>query len=682
MKDIRKVTLIISTVLVLCALQVEARTIYVPSGGSIDDSLDIASPGDTVLVGKGIFYDRITWPVTDGIVLISEFGPDSTTIDGSNSGRVLYFNQSNITNATKVDGFTITNGYSSYGGGGIRMRYGAEPTIVNNVIKGNVCVYYGAGILVTDSDPVIKENIIENNQVACTSPDTIHYGGGIYCYNSGALIENNTIKGNKIEEHGKGGGITIRESYTKVKNNRIKEDTSISYIGGGIYLYNSADTIIDNVIINNMGNGINAMNSDLCVVKNNRIVSNTAELGGGIYLIDSDADIIGNSIIANFADDDEGGKGGGMYISSCSPLIEDNVIARNIAEEGSSGDGSGGGIFANIVTDILIKRNTIVLNHAEGSSGMGGGMRLNLSQAVVGTTFADRNNIYHNFAADGSNIRSGLFSTCNATHNYWGTSDSAKIDSTLVYVNWYPFETLPLPVEQTISDTGFYSFGEMEMKFSSLTFGRDSIVDVTIYGDSISPHCTGPKHIDKFFDIQGSLTFNADFIFYYTNDEFSTSTITHEDSIDAYRYNGASWLIYSSTVDILENTVTVNSSVFSEWMLADDVSGLGVDESANNKIMRNKLAAYPNPFSTRTTIDIRLQTTDQNQRSSVSGLQSSVCIYDITGRLVRTLPITDNRLPITKVYWNGRDIGGNEVKSGIYFLKVKGYKPLKIIKLR
>ncbi|MCK4256656.1 hypothetical protein KAX35_07190, partial [candidate division WOR-3 bacterium] len=57
-------------------------------------------------------------------------------------------------------------------------------------------------------------------------------------------------------------------------------------------------------------------------------------------------------------------------------------------------------------------------------------------------------------------------------------------------------------------------------------------------------------------------------------------------------------------------------------------------------------------------------------------------IYDITGRLVRILPITDNRLPITKVYWDGRDIGGNEVKSGIYFLKVKGYKPLKIVKVR
>ncbi|MCK4257003.1 right-handed parallel beta-helix repeat-containing protein, partial [candidate division WOR-3 bacterium] len=538
MKDIRKVTLIISTVLVLCALQVEARTIYVPSGGSIDDSLDIASPGDTVLVGKGIFYDRITWPVTDGIVLISEFGPDSTTIDGSNSGRVLYFNQSNITNATKVDGFTITNGYSSYGGGGIRMRYGAEPTIVNNVIKGNVCVYYGAGILVTDSDPVIKENIIENNQVTSISPDTIHYGGGICCINSGALIENNTIRGNKIEEHGKGGGITLRESHTKVKNNRIEEDTSISYAGGGIYLYNTADTIIGNIITSNMGSGISAKLSDACLIEENRIIFNIAEKGGGIYLTGSDAEIIKNCIISNIANESIGGCGGGIYISSCSPLIEDNVISRNIAESGSSDNGQGGGILiSSSTTDILIKRNTIVLNTAEGNSGSGGGIRLTGGSATVGTNFADRNNIYHNFAEYGSNLCIGLFAFCNATHNYWGTSDTSKISPTIggaIVADWEPVEYLPLPVEQTILDTGFYSFGEMEMKFSSLTLGRDSIVNVTIYGDSTSPHCTGPKHIDKFFDIQGSLTFNADFIFYYTNDEFNASTITYEDSIDAY----------------------------------------------------------------------------------------------------------------------------------------------------
>jgi len=53
---------------------------------------------------------------------------------------------------------------------------------------------------------------------------------------------------------------------------------------------------------------------------------------------------------------------------------------------------------------------------------------------------------------------------------------------------------------------------------------------------------------------------------------------------------------------------------------------------------------YLYPDKSRISIDIRLQTTDKNQRSSVSGLWSSVCIYDISGRLVKKFTIYDLRI--------------------------------------
>ncbi len=650
----------------LVTIKGEARTIYVPQGSSIEDSLNVALSGDTLLVGPGTFYEHITWPTIDGITLLSQYGIDSTTIDGSSTGRVLRFNSANITNATKIKGFTIANGYKWYGGGGIRIQNGAAPTIVDNLIRDNECRYYGAGILVEDSNPMIIENIIENNHVTCASPDTTHYGAGIYCYNSSALIENNTIKGNRIEEYGKGAGIALRQSITIVRNNRIEADTSVSLIGGGVYLYSSTDTIIGNVVTENMGNGVNATNSDLCIIKDNRIEFNIGKMGGGIYLSGSDADISGNSIIANIADDNGGGKGGGVYILSCSPIIEDNVISRNIAEAGLSGDGSGGGIFANSATDVVITRNTIVLNHAEGVSSMGGAIRLNLSSAAVGTTFAYRNNIYHNFATDGSNIRIGLFSSCNATHNYWGTSDSTKISATIVYADWYPFEYLPLTVEKVVSDTGFYTFGEVEINFSSLTRGRDSIVQATIYADSVSTHCAGTRCIAKFFDLQGSLTFDGCFRFYYTDSEFTASTISSEDSIDAYRHNGVLWLVYPGTVDTAENTVTVTSSEFSEWMLAEDASGLGIEEREHAEIMDHRLVVYPNPFWEK--MEVKIHTGNGDRIPEIL-----LYIYDLSGRLVGKPE---------KYIWDGRDMNGNEIKSGIYFLRAKGYKPVKLIKLK
>ena len=70
------------------------------------------------------------------------------------------------------------------------------------------------------------------------------------------------------------------------------------------------------------------------------------------------------------------------------------------------------------------------------------------------------------------------------------------------------------------------------------------------------------------------------------------------------------------------------------------------------------LEVYPNPFHART---------------KIYGTNAQVGIYSLSGRLVGR---TNNSI------WNGRDSDGKEVQSGIYFLKAKGYNPVKIMKLR
>lgn len=57
----------------------------------------------------------------------------------------------------------------------------------------------------------------------------------------------------------------------------------------------------------------------------------------------------------------------------------------------------------------------------------------------------------------------------------------------------------------------------------------------------------------------------------------------------------------------------------------------------------------------------------------VIGFSGEAGIYDLSGKLVGNAE--NDR-------WDGRDIEGNEVQSGIYFLKLKGYKPVKVVKLR
>ncbi len=53
-----------------------------------------------------------------------------------------------------------------------------------------------------------------------------------------------------------------------------------------------------------------------------------------------------------------------------------------------------------------------------------------------------------------------------------------------------------------------------------------------------------------------------------------------------------------------------------------------------------------------------------------NSLTPQLQIYDLSGRLVKSLPITDYRLPITEVTWDGTDDFNREVKNGVYFCKL------------
>ncbi|MBD3290774.1 T9SS type A sorting domain-containing protein [candidate division KSB1 bacterium] len=106
------------------------------------------------------------------------------------------------------------------------------------------------------------------------------------------------------------------------------------------------------------------------------------------------------------------------------------------------------------------------------------------------------------------------------------------------------------------------------------------------------------------------------------------------------------------------------------YMLAFDgkiyrfkAGGTGVMDSKN--IMKPALVRlaqnYPNPFNSNTTITYHLE---KNTNVVLE-------IYDILGRLIRTL-VQGHQLRGEKiVVWDGRDIQNKNVQSGIYFYKLK-----------
>jgi hypothetical protein len=96
--------------LLLLPVEPSASTLLVPDTYShIQLALNAASTGDTVLVSPGTYYERLIWPSTEGIKMLSRQGAEATIIDGGarESACGIY---TGVDTTTIIRGFTFTNG--------------------------------------------------------------------------------------------------------------------------------------------------------------------------------------------------------------------------------------------------------------------------------------------------------------------------------------------------------------------------------------------------------------------------------------------------------------------------------------------------------------------------------------------------------------------------------------------
>jgi hypothetical protein len=71
--------------------------------------------------------------------------------------------------------------------------------------------------------------------------------------------------------------------------------------------------------------------------------------------------------------------------------------------------------------------------------------------------------------------------------------------------------------------------------------------------------------------------------------------------------------------------------------------------------------AYPNPFSSRTSIEI----------TSDGDAPVSVDVFDVSGRRVRTLMVASAGARTRTLHFDGRDDHGQPVASGLYFCRIQ-----------
>jgi hypothetical protein len=372
----------------LLTASLSADVINVPQDQtSIQDGINTAVNGDTVLVAEGTYVENISF-MGKAITVASHYLVDddtshisNTIIDGSepanaDSGSVVYFISGEDTNSVLL-GFTITHGtgtvtmfisqstnYPFRGGGGI-LCYNSGARILYNKIKYNNNPHYencgGGGIAGYPLDSSVHL-VIENNEISYNSVNGgATYGGAI------SLVCNATIKDNEISHNTSTGDnyafgavdCWSDENIQRkvlIQNNRVVYNKAIGEnqaLAGGINLEGGmSGTIIGNeVAYNELTYG--------------EQISGQA-LGAGIYLLINTAKSIidRNTIYLNKINGVRG-YGGGItfYNSENNSLITNNLIYENSAS-------FGGGIHTRD-TDLILINNTIVNNSAEEGGGLG-----------------------------------------------------------------------------------------------------------------------------------------------------------------------------------------------------------------------------------------------------------------------------------------------------------------------
>ena len=276
--------LLAATLLVAAAAAASAHTIHVDHAGggdylTIQEGIDAAAYGDTVLVALGTYYEHLYMgPTADGVALLSETGPESTIIDNEGLSYYSVIHCENVGPDMRIEGFTITGGDSYYWGGGIRAD-NADVRIVSCTIRDcRALLIQGGGIGSTDSSIEVSGCWIEGNRAGD--------GGGISVWGGEAIIKESTIIGNAADSFAgnqSGGGIYISCNHAEITDNRIEGNYAL--IGGGIQVWGGGSmTILDNRIIGNTsgyeGGGI-ALYRATCSVSGNVIAGNQANTWGG-----------------------------------------------------------------------------------------------------------------------------------------------------------------------------------------------------------------------------------------------------------------------------------------------------------------------------------------------------------------------------------------------------------------
>ena len=274
------------SIMLFCVSTIEAyaqQTIHVPADQStIQAAIDAASDGDTILVASGTYYEHLDFS-SKAITLISASGANTTILDGSLTGTVVFLGTPTGKAPAVLNGFTVQNG---------------EAEATHPPYPG---VDYGGGVVILGSADLLNSTVENNNscnvEIVAGGDVTVHgnhvlrsifsgeSGGGCHTNPFGISVHDGPndnlhpihIDGNLVEIN-QDDGIELDSVFEPVfiTHNLIRNNNGAFLLGTmGIRLSGAANSVIaDNVVTGNSGAGLLSQTTASMTVVNNTFYAN------------------------------------------------------------------------------------------------------------------------------------------------------------------------------------------------------------------------------------------------------------------------------------------------------------------------------------------------------------------------------------------------------------------------
>jgi parallel beta-helix repeat protein len=361
------------------------NTLYVGGSGpgnysTIQSAIDAATPGDTVFVYHGIYYEDIVID-KDNIDLIGE-NKYTTIIDESLTGVEIPDNCDN----NFVGNFTIQNTVDS----GIDV-WSNNNFISNNILSNGmnygITVNYNSRLNHISNNTISNMNygmILSSQSNSNTVVDNVFFHDGLWIGNTfNNTIENNTVNGKPL-------------LYVEGKSNM-----TIAEPMGQIILNYGDHIIIRDQVITNSTTGIQIRHATVCLITNNILSMNTE---AGLYCADFHSSIIANNTLN--ADGTDGLLLEGGF--SWNNIITNNTVSNNTY-----------GIEIGTGNNNYIYDNTIIQNN----------LGIKLGSWSCGDNLIYHNNIMNNSQqGEDTNITNQWDNGYPAGGNYWSDYTGADAD--------------------------------------------------------------------------------------------------------------------------------------------------------------------------------------------------------------------------------------------------------------